>query len=226
MDMGFIIDDVTLRHGDIPALQNVSCSIPGGSCTLLTGPTGSGKTTFLRLLYADLLPSSGRVVVDGIPTTSMKPPAVRALRRTIGIVQQGCRMVDDYTVHDNVLMALAIHGHGKADANRRCLEVLADLDVSYIRNKFPGQLSEGERHLAALARAIATRPAVLIADEPTGAMDRTTALAVSAGLRTLHEQGITLVLSTHGTALTETFPDARQLALSEGIMTVKEPSAA
>lgn len=224
--MDFILDDVTVRHGDIPALQNASCSIPGGSCTLLTGPTGSGKTTLLRLLYADLLPSAGRVLVDGVPTTSMKPPAIRALRRTIGIVQQGCRMVDDYTVHDNVLMALAIHGYDKADANRRCLEVLADLDVSYIRNKLPGQLSEGERHLAALARAMAVRPAVLVADEPTGAMDRITALAVAARLRALHEQGTTLVLSTHGMALAETFPDARHLVLSEGILTVREPSAA
>lgn len=224
--MDFILDDVTVRHGDIPALQNASCSIPGGSCTLLTGPTGSGKTTLLRLLYADLLPSSGKVIVDDIPTTSMKPAAIRALRRTIGIVQQGCRMVDDYTVHDNVLMAMAIHGHDKADANRRCLEVLADLDVSYIRNKFPGQLSEGERHLAALARAIVTRPTVLVADEPTGAMDHTTALAVATKLHALHQQGITLVLSTHGTALTDTFPDARHLVLSEGTLTVKEPPAA
>jgi cell division transport system ATP-binding protein len=94
------VQDVTVMYDGIPALSNVSLTVSQGATIVLTGPTGAGKTTLLRLLYAELLPTSGLVLINGTPTSRLKPKQVRELRRTIGIVQQQGRLVDDYTVYE------------------------------------------------------------------------------------------------------------------------------
>ncbi|MBU3740902.1 MAG: ATP-binding cassette domain-containing protein [Candidatus Kapabacteria bacterium] len=210
------VQDVTMLYDGIPALSNVSATIGQGALIVLTGPTGAGKTTFLRLLYADLLPTSGVVLINGTATSRMKAAQLRTVRRSIGIVQQNCRLVDDYTVYDNMLMPLAVHGLSKADASKRALETLADLDISYVRHKLPRQLSGGERHLVALARAIAVQPGIIIADEPTGTLDEATSMAVAGVLRRQAESGTSLVISTHSASFAAAFPAAQHIHLVEG----------
>jgi cell division transport system ATP-binding protein len=203
-------------YDGIPALSNVSLTVSQGATIVLTGPTGAGKTTLLRLLYAELLPTSGLVLINGTPTSRLKPKQVRELRRTIGIVQQQGRLVDDYTVYENMLMPLAVHGMAKADASRQALEILADLNISYVRHKLPRQLSGGERHLVALARAMSVNPKLIIADEPTGTLDDSTSMSVASVLHRLVERGTSLVISTHSASFAAAFPSAQRLHLVEG----------
>jgi len=210
------VQDVTVMYEGIPALSNVSLTVSQGATIVLTGPTGAGKTTLLRLLYAELLPTSGLVLINGTPTSRLKPKQVRELRRTIGIVQQQGRLVDDYTVYENMLMPLAVHGMAKAEASRQALEILADLNISYVRHKLPRQLSGGERHLVALARAMSVNPKLIIADEPTGTLDEGTSMSVATVLHRLAERETSLVISTHSASFAAAFPSALRLHLVEG----------
>lgn len=191
---------------------------------LCTGPTGAGKTTLLRLLYADLLPTRGSVEIDGIATASMTSQQRRAMRLRQGIVQQNCLLVSDYTVFENVLMPYAVRGVSRDEAHRACLDLLADLNISYVRNKFPHQLSGGERHLVALARALSSKPEVLIADEPTGTLDEATSTQVARLLQTRNSEGMTMVISTHSHRFLEAFPGATVCSVLEGLVSVPATS--
>lgn len=223
--MTITLDHVTVAYNGIPALSDVSATISTDQPLVLTGPTGAGKTTLLRLLYADLMPTSGQVIVDGTPTSSMKPKQRRAYRQRLGIVQQDCRLVSDYTVFDNVLMPFALRGIAKADANRQCLELLADLNISYVKHKLPRQLSGGEQHLVALARALAMQPELIIADEPTGTLDDVTSNDVAIALKQAINRGVGLVASTHSTAFAEALTGARLLKLAEGTIVLNHQTS-
>lgn len=216
------VRDVTVSYDGIPALNNASLTIDGTGVVMLTGPTGAGKTTLLRLLYGDLLPTQGTVHIDDVATSTLRPSQRRAIRRRQGIVQQNCKLVSDYSVFDNVLMPYALAGRTKAEAARECLGLLADMNISYVRHKFPHQLSGGERHLVALARAIAIKPEILIADEPTGTLDDVTSASVARTLRTCVENGMALVISTHSSGLVTAFPEATVCTINDGILTVHE----
>ncbi|MBC8124359.1 MAG: ATP-binding cassette domain-containing protein [Candidatus Kapabacteria bacterium] len=214
------VHDVTVAYDDIPALNNVSLTLDGSGVVMLTGPTGAGKTTLLRLMYGDLLPTHGSVALDGVPTSLMRPSQIRAIRRRQGVVQQNCRLVSDYSVFENVLMPYALAGQSKVDATRLCLDLLADMNISYVRHKYPHQLSGGERHLVALARAVATQPEILIADEPTGTLDEITSSSVAKTLRSCVERGMGLVISTHSSGLVSAFPDALVCTINDGVLLV------
>lgn len=219
------VRDVTVLYDGFPALNNVSLTFSGSGVVLLTGPTGAGKTTLLRLMYADLLPNSGLVVIDGVSTSSMSADLRRKVRRRQGIVQQNCQLVSDYTVFENILMPFALAGLSKSDATRRSLELLADVSISYVRHKYPHQLSGGERHLVALARAIASDPEVLIADEPTGTLDEATSSSVASTLRQCCEKGMGLIISTHSAGLVSAFPDALLCTITDGHLNIHTTSS-
>lgn len=217
--MNITLDNVSVTYHGIDALSEINITFTSEQPTLITGPTGAGKTTLLRLLYADVLPSRGTVTIDGVATSSMKSTARRELRRRLGIVQQDCRLVSDYTVFDNVLMALALRGVSKDDAQRECLELLADLNISYVKHKLPRQLSGGEQHLVALARALAMKPELIIADEPTGTLDDVTSNEVAIALKSAINRGVGLVVSTHSTQFVEAMEGAKRVKISEGRIT-------
>ena len=220
------VSHATVAYDGIPTLHDASLTLAPGTITLCTGPTGAGKTTLLRLLYADLLPTSGSVTVDGILTSSMKSSQRRDIRLRMGIVQQSCLLVSDYTVFDNVLMPYAVRGVLKDEAQRACLDLLADLNISYVRNKYPHQLSGGERHLVALARALSSKPDVLIADEPTGTLDDATSAQVAQILLARHHEGMSMVISTHSQNFVTAFPSATICSVVDGVVTVKSPQGA
>lgn len=209
------LQDVSVSYGGIPALRNVSFAHSGGT-VVLTGPSGAGKTTLLRVVMADILPTSGTVFVDGAATQKLRAKDIRVLRKRIGIVHQHCRLISVYTVYQNVIMPLALSGLTRAEANKRCLEQLADLGISYVRNKLPHQLSGGERQLAGIARALVTKPDILIADEPTGTLDDGTTATVIDVLKHAAAQKTGVILSTHSTLLTAAFADATKVQIHEG----------
>lgn len=214
--MQFRLESVTVEYAGIPALRNLSIDYDGTGVLMLMGATGAGKTTLLRLLYADVLPTSGRVIINGVATSSMSVRARQEIRQRMGIVQQDGRLMSDYTVFENVLAPYALRGYGRRQAEEACLSLLADLNISYVRQKFPRELSGGERHLVALARALAVNPEVIIADEPTGTLDPTTTLEVAKVFQRVVDQGIGVIVSTHTPAFAAAFPAARTIRLSEG----------
>jgi cell division transport system ATP-binding protein len=216
--MRFTLERTTVEFNGIPALHNVSLELNTGGSILLIGPTGAGKTTLLRLLYADILPTGGQVLVDDVPTSELSIKGRQALRRRMGIVEQNGRLVSDYTVFDNVLMPFALHGLRKDEAEQSSLELLADLNISYIRNKLPRELSGGERHLVALARALALQPEVVLADEPAGALDKITAIEVARALKKAIAAGTTVIASTHNEHLAQEMDNARMIEIREGIV--------
>lgn len=132
--------------------------------------------------------------------------------------------MSDYTVFENMLMPYAVRGASKDEAHRACLDLLADLNISYVRNKFPHQLSGGERHLVALARALSSKPEVLIADEPTGTLDDATSAQVARLLQSRHSEGMTMIISTHSHSFLEAFPGAAVCTVHDGLVSVPSTS--
>ena len=207
--------EVSVSYAGVPALRNVTLSYSGGTM-ILTGPSGAGKTTLLRLVMADILPTSGEVLVNGAATQALRGKQIRALRSRVGIVHQHCQLISVYTVYQNVIMPLALAGVPRIEANKRCLEQLADLGISYVRNKLPHQLSGGERQIAGIARALISNPDVLIADEPTGTLDDSTTAAVIDVLHNVAAKDTGLILSTHSGLLVSAFNEATTVKLIEG----------
>ncbi len=214
--MNFSLHNVTVRYERLPALRDISYEVHSGDLVLLTGQTGAGKSTLLRLLYGDVAADDGVVMVDGVDISTMSRRNIRDLRQRMGIVFQECRLIENKTIYENVGLPLYIRGLSRSEADKHTLEVLAESGISFLRNKFPWQLSGGERHLAALARALVKQPDVLVTDEVTGNLDSETRKKVAAIIREFHKGGRTVLMATHDIEMIEMFSDANTLELREG----------
>ncbi len=209
-------DQVSVRFGEHLALDDVTWSMDEGECVTLLGPNGSGKTTCLRLVTHEILPTSGRVRVGTFPPGRL-PRAHRALlRRTLGIIYEDFRLLPDRTVFENVALALRIAGRfADEDVIPHVMHALDEAGLHHKQTALPRALSAGERQRAAIARAIVTRPRVILADEPTGNLQRASAGEVMALLRRLHLEGTALLLATGRPEIAEAFP-GRMLRLEDG----------
>jgi cell division transport system ATP-binding protein len=186
----------------VPALSDVSFRIAKGEFVTLCGPSGSGKTTLMRLLYRDDVPSEGEVEVLGEELTQLSRAEVAALRRSIGIVFQDAKLLPGRTVYENVAFVLRVLGTPRREITGRVFDALRAVGLSARAQAYPAQLSQGEAQRAALARAIARKPLLLIADEPTGSLDEATGdgvLDLLLGL--VAETGAALVMATHSARL-------------------------
>jgi putative ABC transport system ATP-binding protein len=197
--------DVSRRYdGGPPALDGVSLTIAAGEAVAILGPSGSGKSTLLNLVAGLDRPSSGTVTVDGVRVDGLGEAASARYRRAkIGMVFQFFNLLDDLTVADNVMLPAQLAGMARADAQRRAAELLGALGVGRHARAYPGRLSGGERQRVAVARALMNRPALLLADEPTGALDTASGEDVQQLLNDLHADGQTIVLVTHDLALAQ-----------------------
>jgi putative ABC transport system ATP-binding protein len=194
------LDEVTKRYpGDSqPALDRATLAVAPGEAVAVMGPSGSGKSTLLNMIAGLDRPTSGTVRVAGQRIDSMSETAVaRFRRRQIGMIFQFFNLLDDLTVADNVLLPAQLAGLRRPAARKRADELLATLRIEKHRNAYPGRLSGGERQRVAIARALVNRPALLLADEPTGALDTTTGEQIGELLADLNASGQTLVLVTH-----------------------------
>lgn len=211
------LDDVSVMFGNVPVFERVTLRIAPGEFVCLVGRTGSGKTTLLRLLYFDLAPASGDVVVDGLSSGLARRRDVPILRRKLGIVFQDFKLLEERSVYDNVAFALHVTGTPGGEIGKRVLRVLADVGLSHKRNSMPGELSGGEQQRVVIARALVNNPVALLADEPTGNLDRTAADAVFALLLELcREHRAALVLVTHDADLAARAD--RVLHLQDGVL--------
>ena len=188
-----------------PALDDVSLKISAGEAVAILGPSGSGKSTLLNLVAGLDRPSSGTVTVDGVRVDELgEARSARYRRAKVGMVFQFFNLLDDLTVADNVVLPAQLAGMGRGTARRRAAELLGRLGVDRHASAYPGRLSGGERQRVAVARALMNRPALLLADEPTGALDTASGEDVMQLLTELHADGQTIVLVTHDLVLAET----------------------
>ncbi|MGD1104790.1 MAG: ABC transporter ATP-binding protein [Terriglobia bacterium] len=180
------------------ALSEVNLEIHSGEYVTVAGPSGSGKSTLLSILGLLDSPTRGRHHLKGKPVEALDADARARIRnREIGFVFQSFNLIGDLTVFDNVELPLTYRGMGKAERKRRVQESLERVAMAHRMRHYPAQLSGGEQQRVAVARALAGRPAVLLADEPTGNLDSKNAEAVMELLRELHREGATIVMVTH-----------------------------
>ncbi|MER5760527.1 ABC transporter ATP-binding protein [Streptomyces sp. NPDC002082] len=197
--------EVTKTYGSGPAvLAGIGLRVRAGEALAVLGPSGSGKSTLLNLIAGLDRPSGGSVTVDGVRVDGLTETASAKYRRSrIGMVFQFFNLLDDLTVLDNVLLPAQLAGMPRTEAAARAAELLAHLGIDRHARAFPGRLSGGERQRVAVARALMNRPPLLLADEPTGALDTASGADVRDLLRELNADGQTIVLVTHDLALAE-----------------------
>ncbi len=186
-----------------PALADVDLEIPTGQFMFLVGPSGSGKSTFLRLLLREDVPTRGRVEIDGRDLTKLSRWKIPALRRTMGCVFQDFRLLPNKTVTQNVAFALEVIGRPRSVVQQVVPEVLDLVGLSDKGGRMPDELSGGEQQRVAIARAFANRPAILLADEPTGNLDPGTSIGIMRLLDRINRTGTTVVMATHDAAIVD-----------------------
>ncbi len=188
------------------ALRGLDFALEGGSFTWLLGPSGAGKSSVLGLMHLSLAPTEGRIEVLGEDTARLRRRHRPALRRRIGVVFQDYRLLPHLSAFENVALPLRIQGLAEARLRADVTEMLRWVGLLERADAAPAALSGGEQQRLALARAVVARPALLVADEPTGNLDATQARRVISLLRELHRLGTTVVVATHSEALPEEYP--------------------
>jgi len=208
MDTLVQLEDVTKRYdgGPQPAVDRVDLRIDAGEAVAIMGPSGSGKSTLLNLIAGMDRPTSGTVRVAGERVDTLgEAGAARFRRKQIGMIFQFFNLLDDMTAIDNVLLPAQLAGVRSKDARTRAEELLAALTISHRRDAYPARLSGGERQRVAIARALINSPDLLLADEPTGAVDSATGDEIGRLLLDLNAQGQTLVVVTHSPELAQRY---------------------
>jgi cell division transport system ATP-binding protein len=180
-----------------PALDDVSMSVRKGEFVFLIGSSGSGKSTFMRLLLKEETPTRGKVRVVGRELSTVRPWKIPHLRRSIGCVFQDFRLLPNKTAAENVAFALEVIGKTRPVIRRVVPEVLSLVGLEGKENRYPHELSGGEQQRVAMARAFANRPLVLLADEPTGNLDPETSVEIMRLLDQINRTGTTVVMATH-----------------------------
>ena len=193
-------------------LDEVSFHLGRSEKAYLVGPTGSGKSTILRLLYMDLLPDSGVVQIGDYQSDRIEEDEIPYLRRSLGVVFQDFQLLPDRNAYENVAFALYATGKSRSEIQNRVTKALGRVGLTHKRRNYPHELSGGEQQRVVIARAIANDPRVLLADEPTGNLDPGVADEIHELLLDLHRQGMTLFVATHDHRLVKSYP-ARTLAL-------------
>jgi cell division transport system ATP-binding protein len=196
------LSNVSKRYpGGRQALHDVGFTIESGELAFITGHSGAGKTTLLKLLVAIERPTSGSIVVNGQNVGTLQPRAVPFLRRKFGLIFQDHKLLFDRSVFDNVALPLEIAGYGVKDAARRVRAALDKVGLLKYEKALPITLSGGEQQRLCIARAIVHRPAILLADEPTGNLDADYAAEIGELFRSFNQVGVTVVVATHDQAL-------------------------
>ncbi|MFC8226448.1 ABC transporter ATP-binding protein [Streptomyces sp. NPDC057287] len=212
--------EVSRRYEDgPPALHQASLTVQPGEAVAVLGPSGSGKSTLLNLIAGLDRPDTGSVTVDGVRVDQLGEAGSALYRRSkIGMIFQFFNLLDDLTVADNVALPARLAGTARSEADHRAAELLENLGIGRHTRAYPGRLSGGERQRVAVARALMNRPPLLLADEPTGALDTAAGQDVSRLLSDLNAEGQTIVVVTHDLALARSCTN-RTVRIADGRIT-------
>jgi cell division transport system ATP-binding protein len=212
-------ENVSLRYGmGAEILKDISFEIEPHSFQFLTGPSGAGKTSLLRLILLSLRPSRGQIKMFGQDVTTLTNAQITAVRRRVGVVFQDFRLLDHLTTYENVALPLRVKGREETSYRTEVVELLRWVGLGERMHVLPPVLSGGEKQRAAIARALIVRPELLLADEPTGNVDPTLARRLLRLFLELHKSGTSVVIATHDIALMDQFESARRLVLGDGRM--------
>jgi len=207
------------------ALEDVSFSVRKGEFAFLTGPSGAGKTTVLQLIHMHTRPSEGEVRVSRFTSDGIRRRDVPQLRRRVGYVFQDFRLLERMTAAENVGFALEATGVPSRKARKKVQELLSHVGLAARAQSHPSELSGGERQRVAIARALATDPLVLLADEPTGNLDRRAADGVFELMRRINDLGMTVLFATHDAELLRRHRGVRVLELEHGSLVYDSAAA-
>ncbi len=203
------------------ALDDITLHIEKGDFWFVTGPSGAGKTTLLQIIFRQILPSQGQIVIDGRNILKIPDHKIYQLRRTMGIVFQNFRLLFHKKVFDNVAVVLQILGVPQKEQRRKVLRALRMVNLHHKMWDFPSQLSYGEQQRVAIARAVVNNPKIILADEPTGNLDTELATEIMSLFKTVNEQGSTVIICTHDRELIRNF-GKKMLFLYKGKLLRKE----
>ncbi len=201
---------------DTYGVKEVSFGIDSGEFVLITGPTGSGKTTLMRLITREYSPEEGKITFDGDPLDEIKDSSLPLHRRRIGVVFQDYRLLPEANVWENVALPLFISGKSQDQIEERVTDLLQLVKLEDKAELFPRELSGGEAQRVSIARALATAPPVLFADEPTGNLDKESSLSIMKLLKKINELGTTVLISTHDVVVLDDLSKVRRIELKKG----------
>jgi len=209
------IYNVTKSFGQNIAVKDINLTIRKGEFIFITGPSGAGKTTFLRLIFGTEKPTSGQILINGINLNRISRLKLDLLRRSIGFIFQDFKLLNQKTVAQNVGLALEVVGESLANIKKRTHQVLRAVGLSNKEKAYPLQLSGGEQQRVAIARALINNPMILLADEPTGNLDPDITRDIMILFRSINLRGTTVIIATHSKELISN-TDQRIIWLSHG----------
>ena len=199
------------------ALRGISFGIEDGEFVFLVGPSGSGKSTIIKLLTGEILPSSGRIMINGFSMSNISDRQIPYMRRTIGVIFQDFRLIGKKTVYDNLALAMRAVGASSKEIRSRIPYVLELVGLSGKEDRYPDELSGGEQQRVAIARALVNNPSTIVADEPTGNLDPGRSLEIMTLLERINALGTTVVIVTHEKGLVNHF-DKRVIMIDAGVV--------
>ncbi|RWR13570.1 cell division ATP-binding protein FtsE [Siminovitchia fortis] len=212
------MQDVSKKYPNgIIAVNGLDILINQGEFVYVVGPSGAGKTTFIKMVYREESPTSGKIIVNGVDISKLKNREVPYLRRNIGVVFQDFKLLPTLTVFENVAFAMEVTEHHPKEIKRRVMEVLALVGLKHKVRMLPSELSGGEQQRVSIARSIVNRPQVVIADEPTGNLDPETSWEIMNLLEEINAQGTTVIMATHNREVVNTIKH-RVVAIENGII--------
>ena len=210
-----LIDVKKVYDNGTEALKGISFTIEDGDFVFLVGPSGSGKSTIIKLLTGEIVPTAGRVMVNGFSMGRISDKQIPYMRRTIGVIFQDFRLITGKTVRENLSLAMCAVGAGPREIKNRIPYVLELVGLKGKEGSFPDQLSGGEQQRVAIARALVNNPQMIIADEPTGNLDPQRSLEIMMLLERINELGTTVLVVTHEKELVNRFAK-RVVAIENG----------
>ena len=199
------------------ALKGVTLQVEDGEFAFLVGPSGSGKSTIIKLITGEIKPTSGTVHVNGYSLERIRKREIPFLRRTVGVVFQDFRLIENMTVYENVAFAMRVIGAREREIKERVPYVLELVGMTDKQHRHPGELSGGEQQRLAIARALVNNPSTIIADEPTGNLDPAMSVEIMSLLQEINNLGTTMLVVTHAQNLVEQFGN-RTIVINDGVI--------
>lgn len=208
--------NVCKRYGAKMALDDITLDIDSGEFIIVSGPSGAGKSTLLEVLYLAQRVSEGQILIDGMNLARISPARLPFLRRRFGMVFQDFKLIPNRTVFENVALVLNVAGEKPAYIRKKVMHVLKVTGMEKKVNHLPPTLSGGEQQRVAVARAVVGEPSIILADEPTGSLDASSAQQVLDLLLEYHKKGATVLIASHNLGLIESCVRGRNIALEDG----------